>query len=202
MKEPGNNNQIEMFSETNGDYRQNNDTGNMFFSCLKGHEKIVILLISFILIGAFSFSLGVERGKRIASFQTKDIRIETATAGTQAAPVLKQKDILKNKTGVDEKKSMLASSTPPATVQSTKEEFLMKTSEKITRYTIQLASYKNNSAAQKEAQKLQNNGHTTLILTKGNYIILCVGDFANKEIAKTKLSELKKKYRDGIIRRL
>ncbi len=201
MKEPGNDNQIEMFSETGSAYKQKNDSGNMFVSCLRGHEKIVILIISFILIGAFSFSLGVERGKKIASFQTNNIRIETAAAATQAAPILKQKEMLRNKPD-DENKNMLASLTPPSTAQNKKEEFLINASEKLGRYTIQLASYKNNSAAQKEAQKLKSNGHTTLILTKGNYIILCVGDFANKEIAKTKLSELKKKYRDGIIRRL
>ncbi len=190
-----------MFSETGGDCRQNNNSGNMFINCLRDHEKIVILIISFIITGAISFSLGVERGKKMAVFQTMDIRIEAAAAKPQAAPILNQKDILKNKTD-DTIKTRLASLPQPSPVQDNKNEFLVKASGKIARYTIQLASYKNSSTAQKEAQKLQSNGHTTLILTKGNYIILCVGNFADKKIATIKLSELKKKYHDGILRRL
>lgn len=201
MKGQENYNQLEMFSETNAAGRQKNNSGNIFAGCLRSHEKVVILIISFILIGSISFSLGVEQGKKMAAFQTKDMRIETAGTKPQTEPILKQKDILKNKTD-DENKSRLAGLPQPLPAQGNKERFSEKSPEKMARYTIQLASYKKSSAAQNEAQKLKNKGHSPLILTKGNYIILCVGNFADKEIAETKLSDLKKKYHDGIIRRL
>ncbi len=201
MKIQENDNQLEMFSGTGKPCGQNNNLHNTFFGCLRGHEKIIILIISFIITGAISFSLGVERGKRISAFNAKDIQIEIADTKPQAAPILEQKGIFKNK-DEEEKNSRLVNLPQILPVQTNNGNKTETPSEKKSRYTIQLASYKTNTTAQKEAQKLKEKGHKTLVLTKGNYIILCVGSFTDKEAAKTRLSELKKRYRDGIIRRL
>lgn len=201
MKEQENHNQLEMFSETGQPRGQNEQTHNIFSGCLRGHEKIVILIIGFILTGAIAFSFGVEHGKKVASLQVKDIMLEIVNTTPQGAIIQEQKERFKNN-GETEKKSILANLPLTAPVQVNNENKTEQSSEKTNRYTIQLASYKNNAAAKKEAQRLKNNGHRALIMPKGNYIILCVGNFNNKEIAKTKLSEFKKTYHDGIIRRL
>ena len=44
-------------------------------------------------------------------------------------------------------------------------------------YTIQLASYKSKSFAQKEAELLKKKGFVPLVIPKGSYTILCVGKF-------------------------
>lgn len=200
MKELENHNQLEMFSNTGQTIVHNNASYNIFFGCLKRHEKIILLIMSFIITGALSFSLGVERGKKMAAANANDIQIEIANTKPQAAPIQEQKKLFKNIT--EEEKNRLANLPQSLPVQLNNGNEKETSSEKKPCYTVQLASYKTNTTAQKEAQKLQEKGHTTLVINKGNYIILCVGNFADKETAKTKLSELKKKYRDGIIRRL
>lgn len=65
--------------------------------------------------------------------------------------------------------------------------------EKLTnKYTIQIASFKNKESAKKEARILKNNGFTALILPKGSYNVVCVGNFENKEKAEKLLTEIRK----------
>lgn len=71
-------------------------------------------------------------------------------------------------------------------------------------YTIQLASCRTKVSAQKEAELLRKSGFSPLILSKGSYIVVCVGNFSNQQAAKTLVSELKKRkrYQDCLVRRL
>lgn len=69
-------------------------------------------------------------------------------------------------------------------------------------YLIQLATYKNMSFAQKEAQTLKQRGFTPVILTKKGYAVLYVGNITNVEAANMLLAQLKKRYSGCILRRL
>lgn len=69
-------------------------------------------------------------------------------------------------------------------------------------YTIQIASFKEGEYAKKEAADLGKRGYDIFILPKGNYSIVCVGKFSRQEQARIMLGELKRKYKDCIIRRL
>ncbi|MFA4989261.1 MAG: SPOR domain-containing protein [Candidatus Omnitrophota bacterium] len=69
-------------------------------------------------------------------------------------------------------------------------------------FTIQVASFKTRINAQKEAEFLKRKGFTALIFNKGAYVILCVGNFPNKEAAQPLLVELNKRYGSCLIRRL
>ncbi len=69
-------------------------------------------------------------------------------------------------------------------------------------YTIQLASYQNKISAEKEGEALKRKGLSPLVMPKGKYTILCVGNFADKETARSLLSQLKKRYQDCFLRRL
>jgi cell division septation protein DedD len=69
-------------------------------------------------------------------------------------------------------------------------------------YTIQVASFKGKSNAQKEADLLRKRGYKASFLNSGSYVILCVGNFPNKETAQALLPELSKYYKDCRIRRL
>ena len=69
-------------------------------------------------------------------------------------------------------------------------------------FTIQVASFKTRANAQKEAEFLKGKGFTGLIFNKGAYVILCVGNFPNKEAAQPLLAELNKRYGSCSIRRL
>ena len=69
-------------------------------------------------------------------------------------------------------------------------------------YTIQIATYQTKTYAQKEADSLKKRGFAPLILPKGTYTIVCVGNFSDQKTAKPLLSELKKRYQDCFMRRL
>jgi len=69
-------------------------------------------------------------------------------------------------------------------------------------YTIQVATYKSKTGAQKEIQLLKNKGFQTMVFSKDDRLQLCVGQFVKKEEAQVSLKELKKRYEDCFIRRL
>lgn len=68
-------------------------------------------------------------------------------------------------------------------------------------YLIQLATFASKAHALAEAEALKKKGFYPLFFSKGSYIVLCVGNLANKEAAQSLLLELKKQYKDCIIRR-
>lgn len=69
-------------------------------------------------------------------------------------------------------------------------------------YIIQLASYKTRTYAEREAELLRKKGLSPLILNKGSYAVLYVGNFPSRKTAQSLLSELKKRYNDCYVRRL
>lgn len=169
--------QLELFSGSKNPPSVNTGLSNSFLKYIWNYEKIILLFIGFIITGVISFSLGVERGKRFA-FLNEGVRaakIHQPAAARDAGFKKNQQDapLIKN-------------------------EAVINTQN----YTIQVASYKTKALAQKEAQTLKKKGYTPSLLAKNGYIILCVGNFSNKETARTLLSQLKKYYRDCLIRRL
>jgi septal ring-binding cell division protein DamX len=70
-------------------------------------------------------------------------------------------------------------------------------------YTVQVASYKSQKFAQKEADALMQKGYRDIqIVPKGAYVILCVGNFSTKSDASAYTSKLKGRYQDTVVRRL
>jgi cell division septation protein DedD len=70
-------------------------------------------------------------------------------------------------------------------------------------YTVQVASYKSDSMAQKESADLKRKGLESFVITKGNYLIVCVGRFSGAQAqdeAKKMFNKLKKQYKDSIVR--
>ena len=67
-------------------------------------------------------------------------------------------------------------------------------------YTIQIASYKSEKIAQREADLLKQKGYDILVVPKGSFFIICVGKFNQKEQAKSYSQKLKKQYKDCLVR--
>ena len=70
------------------------------------------------------------------------------------------------------------------------------------KYTIQVASFKTDLNANKEADSLKGKGFETSVLRKGSYSIVCVGKFQRKEEAKQFSRKLRNRYKDCLVRRL
>lgn len=176
--------QLELFTESKGYPKNKAHPGWSFSSYIANYEKIILFIIGFIITGLVSFSLGVEKGKRVTLLKANP-HLDTAL---KIQPAVSQQ-IARQIPTVTEKAKI------PEAVAPVKQEVMQG-------YTIQLASYKTMTYAQKEAEALRKKGFSPLVLSKGEYKVLCVGSFADREKAKSLLSELKKRYRDCLVRRL
>ena len=76
--------QSELFSSPdNGGQYKPRIPKNPFFSRIRGYEKVMLLIIGLVLTSIIAFSLGVERGKRVA--WSKNNIIEKAAYTIQVA---------------------------------------------------------------------------------------------------------------------
>ncbi len=169
-------NQLELFSDPQEDPKTaaNRAQRNSFVARIWGYEKTVLIIILLLVTGIVSFSLGVEKSRRTLVNQPAVINSEPVTV---------------------EAPKKVESLTPPVDVKpvSIRQEG---------KYTIQVASFRAGSYAKKEAEQLNKKGFKAFTLNKGKYVILCVGNFPNRETAEPLLSELSKFYKSSYIRRL
>ena len=152
-------------------------------------DRLYIFSVFFILIIIISFSLGVEKGKRINS---TNIKTENSLNQEVAKEEGKKENInlVKPSTEEEEKK------------EAVKEEPKESNLEKLVFYSIQVASYTRKETAQIEANKLKNRGFGPVTIKEGKYIALCVGKFKTVQEAKTLVRSLKTYYNDCFVRKL
>ena len=121
--------QLELFS---GSGRTEETAGlkpNTFLGYIRGYEKIILIIMGFIVIAIVAFSLGVEKGKLYIAANIP------VTGKKQETLIAKTKPVIIN----------------PAQVQGV-------STNKSESYTIQLASFQNKNLAQKEAEALKKTG--------------------------------------------
>lgn len=162
-------------------------------------DNLVVLCIIFIICLVVFFSFGVERGKRLAAEQLKIDPIALDK-------VIKQKDALQEPVVEQVHKISIEQEPKPASAAVPKEEDKREVLEldiqEENLYTIQVASFKLEKNAKKEADTLKGKGHETFVVPKGSYSIVCVGKFPEKMQAKTYTDKLDRRYKDYLIRRL
>ncbi len=157
-------------------------------------ESLVILSILAIMIGLFTFSIGVERGKQIAA-HALDERVAAAwnvNTHKAVAPVVATVALQSQKKGVPtpvaKAKAVVLPTSKPALVASM-------------RFTAQLSTYKNESFARQEAFALRGKGVQTFLLKSGAYWVVCAGSFPSKETLAGYVKKLPAQYRGSPARR-
>ena len=175
---PEDNSQLELFSNIKGEDGTTRRVRGSFFWYMRSYEKMLLLVIAFFICAIAAFSMGVERGKRVT------------TLGANFTAILPAQNIAEKENQVLQKKEETPVALPA--------EFPPQ------RYTIQIASYRSAKYAQQEADIWRKKGFTAMAISKGNFTILCIGNFKSQEAAGVVLSELKKqkRYGDSKIRRL
>lgn len=193
MMEKANHYQLELFTQTGRcRFSQPKEEGrNRFLSELWRYEKALLIIIGFIITAVSSYSLGVEKGKRNAMLKNNS-NLDIAVKKQVSGPSSHTKEI------VIQDLPEITNTAQPSTPKKIQLQIPIQTQN----YTIQLATYQASTYAQKEAEKLKKRGLLPLVLPKGEYQVLCVGNFSNRNAAASLLSELKKQYRDCFIRRL
>jgi hypothetical protein len=176
--------QLELFSQTKNHSQKKTQISYLFLKFIWVWEKTILIIIGLVITGIISFSLGVERGKRIAQLKT-DSRLDIALKTQKAQPVL--------------------STAVPKQIFSTQQSQPVKKEELqeyLSNYTIQVASFLSKTNAQKEADTLKRRGLSSIVLPKGKFSVVCVGNFSQRKDAESLLLKLKKQYQDCLIRRL
>jgi len=217
----GNQSQFELFPKTTGEPIENVAPPFIFSRVVLTFENLVVVFV-FVLVGLIiAFSVGVERGKRKVMMARSATQVSSSIAVPR--PVLSRPQNMPQRVVSTVPVIATAQPTSPRTSEAPRTSgtaeaarvilqpapvlpTLTKSapSEKVVDkgYTIQVASYKKESLAQKEATELKGQGLNSLVMTKGDYSIVCVGRFSKADEAKGMLKKLKKRYKDSMIRSL
>ncbi len=169
--------QLELFSKDNSTQALKTSSSGSLFTTLWNYEKLIFLIIGFIVTGVVCYCLGVERGKNIA-------RLNIVTPAELTSPAAVQPEIQQNLaplTVEGQADINIASKklSPSATLEKPKYSAPPKNTG--TKFTIQIASYKQKSSAQKEAAQLKKKGLPTTVIPLNGYSVICIGSFSDKE---------------------
>ncbi len=204
----GNQSQFELFPGTTGESIESVAPRFIFSRVTLTFENLVVVLVTVIVGLIVAFSIGVEKGKRLTLAGPPEAQMAVPASPARmtvppvqvssSAPVMAAPAVKPQPAPVMMAQTVAAEpATADPTVNNAPPE---KGVDK--RYTIQVASYKTQTYAQKEANALKRQGFEALVVTKGNFSIVCVGQFAGEDQAKTLLKKLKTRYKDCIVRSL
>ena len=198
--------QFELFPQTLANHQKVNRPAYLFSSLTLSLENIIIVAIILIMAVLFSFSLGVEKGKKIVTNPNDSLNQNNAPSGTEftgrenkPSNRIKSLQLDHNQAIVEQ---VSAKPVPDKTIPVLKQMPLEAKGVVKSAYTVQVASYKQEKYAQKEAMNLKKTGHEIFVLPKGSHSIVCVGKFSSQTEANNALSRLRSKYKDCLVRRL
>ena len=187
-------------------------------------DTLILLLIVAVLLFTLSFSLGVERGRKIVYLSADDKNKAVAPVVAQAVvnttlPVSANKTVLVPN-NLNGEKVMTQAVMPVAknatiiipsnkiekqeikTVALDAKKTDNKTAVSGKRFIIQVASYADNETAQQEAKKLQKKGYPVFVSKKGKYTAVFVGEFSDKQEAQRNEKLLEQTYGPCVLRTL
>lgn len=222
--------QIDFFSNINSTSADEKRPRVLAAQLVLSSENLVILTICSILVIIFAFSLGMERGKFVA-LNTGSVLTSSAEVEREAVlPVKKEvpsSEITRSPVSADIAQAGLFDFFPKFAEAENKTEVAavakkqdvaaaVKSAKAVAQaissdvakvavggFTVQVASYKSNKFAQREADALKKKGYSDVyVMNKGKYVILCVGKFNSKAGADKLTKKLKNNYQDSVVRRL
>jgi cell division septation protein DedD len=141
------------------------------------------------------FSLGVEKGRRIALKTGRAIIDRGVQKVIEKKTPAEEKKVETVAFKTDEIKETESIKTNKTTEEKTTEVSLKP-------YTIQVIAFKKEEYVKKETERLKNEGYDVFIIPSNEWIQVCVGKYANKEESKKDFDILKKKYPTCYIRKI
>lgn len=149
------------------------ETARKIYNISLSNEQLIFIFIGLIILLVICFSLGVERGKKIAIVKRRQSKEEFA---------------------VKEKIQVL-----PEDKQAPKKVAIAR--KNVLPYVIQVAAYKDNKQAEREKDFLEKKGHNAEVIRGGKYSIVYVVGFENKKEAEKVAINLKNRYKDCFIKK-
>ena len=159
-------------------------------------EQIILVGILVILAGCLVFFLGVLRGRSlsrevfrpeppapVSAPQKPAAAVPSARKAEPAkpVPVFQPAQGLSPAVKIEARPAQPANPTKP--------------------YTLQLITYKKRDLAENEAGELRRRGFQAFVAPKGEYFLVCSGQYGSKEEAARDLEALRAKYKDCFLRR-
>ncbi len=194
--------QFEFFSGHSQNPENGKNSRNEYKCLTLSFENIIVLCIIFVMSLVLSYSFGVEKGKKTAMPMHTPRPIETVQSadnqkagGPEVISLAEpEEEVIRIET-VPEPEPQLApeGQTESAAIDEPVDEDF---------FTIQVASFKLEKNARIEAARLKDIGYDIYVQAKGNYSIVCVGKFMQREKAEEFASKLKNRYNDYLVRRL
>ena len=161
-----------------------------------------MLLLIFGLIGlSVVFAVGVERGRKVA--QAEQSLLAPRGLPSQEEPRVDKPGQIKASSSEEAAKPSMPRQTAPSPTPVKRTATPVKLAESaVSRYAIQVVSYRQPLLAQQELQRLQQRGERAFLITREGRTMLLVGPFPSKQRAATKLASLRQQYRDCFVRSL
>jgi hypothetical protein len=157
-------------------------------------EKLIFSVISVILLYVIFFSLGIERGKKIANRSfNKDVDssiVLVHNSEIDSQPAAKEQKTMNTKDNITNLE---------ITEQTAETEKVLPELKEF--YSIQAAAYSNLSRAEKEAQKVRAEGNEAIIDSSGKYHLLLIGKFEDKKEADALRKKIASKYKGCYVRK-
>ena len=185
--------QFELFPKTAQDPHQPHKPRFFLSNITLSFENIIVLTVFLFMGIILSFSVGVERGKRLVSSENPSFKATLVAEKETKKEALKEIVIPEE---IHETVTAKAETLEP--VESQQGGLTRESLQKY--FTIQVASFKTREHAEKEADILVKKGFESFVIPKGKYIIVCAGKFLTRDDAKNFSSQLKYKYKDCLIR--
>ncbi|MFC1548537.1 SPOR domain-containing protein [Candidatus Omnitrophota bacterium] len=159
-------------------------------------EYVVIIAIGILMLAIVSYAVGVERGKRLSGIgpeePTKESVITSEEKDVRDMPVP-----VKEEAKSVQKRERAKTDVEKAPAQ--KRRTVVRKVESV--YLIQLASFRNQDAAVKEAVKLNQKGIATEIAKSGDWYQVYAAGYRTIEEARDAKKKLSVDYKDCFIRR-
>ena len=172
-------------------------------------EYMVIVSIAVLVLMIVSYAIGVERGKNVSGKIGTKTEVSENTLETKARQDFsnKIKADLDSKIQKEDKQQLEEKSVMEIDVREEEIQNVTMLEEEdvlpdISRYTVQLASFKNKDAAINETYKLKDKGISAEYIKKGNWYQVYAEGFSTIEEARGAQQMLVQYYEDCFIRKM
>ncbi len=177
------------------------------------YEQLVLGAVACVLIGLVIFSLGAERGKRLAMVSSSAAptarvparRLNTAVAFAENMPASLAPRPTPTPATAPMVKATPSTPVPLTPLKSsptaaTSKAQVPSASNRAGAYTIQVATFRQRALADEEMRLLRQRGYQPFLVTSTKFSALCVGVYSTRQEAIRYLAALKSSYRDSFVR--
>ncbi|MCK4994237.1 MAG: SPOR domain-containing protein [Candidatus Omnitrophica bacterium] len=153
-------------------------------------DTLIVIIIALLMVNLSTFAIGIEKGKSLTNADSKKI----VNKKQKQLLAIEKPEVPQQVIATIKEPQYAAKIIAPKAAESQE----INTDKK--GYIIQIVTYSSNSNADKEAQKLKDQGYRSNVRKSGEYFIVYSGTYESKTSAIEKLPGLKKRYKDCFVR--